>query len=272
MLIAQITDFHVGRIIETDNGAIDLFDRLKEMVLHLTNLDPRPDLVVVSGDISNHGNTEDYERSRALLDTMQIPYLVMPGNHDSRDKLRELFGNRGYLPPGGEFLHYTFEELPLRLIMLDSLEKGQHHGMICEDRLKWLDEKLSEQPDRPTLVFMHHPPTKLLLPYQDSMRCFNGEELAKIISSHPQVLGIACGHTHRESIANWANTILFVTPSATFSYGMQMQPVDDINPRFEPACARLFCWTKETGLVSHLSFVGKYPDGITEGVPTPAAN
>ncbi len=272
MLIAQITDFHVGRIIETDSGSIDLFDRLKDTVKHLIELDPKPDMIVVSGDISNHGNIEDYQRTKSLLDTIEIPYLVMPGNHDSRDNLRELFGDRGYLPLSGEFLQYTVEKFPLRLVMLDSLVKGHHHGMICEERLEWLNHTLQEQPDRPTLVFMHHPPADLGLPYQDSINCRNGSQLKEVIRSHPQVLGVACGHTHRDSIANWANTVLFVTPSATFSYGLQMKPIDDINPRFEPACIRLFCWGEDTGLVSHLSFVGKYPDGLTEGVPTPASN
>ncbi|WP_419902183.1 phosphodiesterase [Kiloniella sp.] len=272
MLIAQITDFHIGRIIETDCGTIDLFERLKDTITHLRELKPKPNLVVVTGDISNHGNIEDYQRTKTLLDSMDIPYLVMPGNHDSRDKLRALFNDDGYLPKEGEFLQYTFEDYPLRLVMLDSLEKGHHHGMICSERLDWLDNKLGEQPDRPTLVFMHHPPAKLHLPYQDSMNCQNGANLAEVIKSNTQVLGVVCGHTHRDSIANWANTILFVTPSATFSYGLQMNPVDDINPRFEPACVRLFSWKEETGLVSHLSFVGKYPDGLTEGVPTPATN
>ncbi|WP_085900511.1 phosphodiesterase [Kiloniella majae] len=272
MLIAQITDFHIGRIIETDTGPIDLFDRLKETVEHLTTLNPQPDLVVVSGDISNHGNMEDYERAKNLLDTMQLPYFVMPGNHDSRERLRTLFQADGYLPNDGEFLQYTIEQYPLRLIMLDSLEVGKHHGMICDERLHWLNEKLTQAPERPTLIVMHHPPSKLQLPYQDSMRCFNGEKLAKVISSHDQVLGIACGHTHRDSVANWAKTVLFVTPSATFSYGLEMHPADDINPRFEPTCVRLFHWSDDTGLVSHLSFVGTYPTGLTEGVPTPAAN
>ncbi|KLN58988.1 hypothetical protein WH96_20050 [Kiloniella spongiae] len=272
MLIAQITDFHVGRIIKTDNGPIDLFDRLKQTVEHLTNLNPQPDLVVVSGDISNHGNIEDYERAKRLLDSIGLPYFVMPGNHDSRESLRMLFQADGYLPSSGEFLQYTIEQYPLRLIMLDTLEVGQHHGMICDKRLDWLNNKLTESPERPTLIFMHHPPAKLNLPYQDNMRCFNGKKLAEIVADHNQIHGVACGHTHRDSVANWAKTVLFVTPSATFSYGLEMKPVDDITPRFEPACIRLFHWGSDTGLVSHLSFVGSYPNGLTEGVPTPAAN
>ncbi|WP_299380570.1 phosphodiesterase [uncultured Kiloniella sp.] len=272
MLIAQITDFHIGRIIETDTGPIDLMDRLKETVKHLSKLTPQPDLVVVTGDISNHGNIEDYERAKKLLDTMGLPYFVIPGNHDSRESLRRLFQSDRYLPSQDTFLHYTVEQYPLRLLMLDSLEVGAHHGMICDERLHWLNDKLSADPKRPTLIFMHHPPADLHLPYQDSMRCFNGKKLAQIIANHDQVLGVACGHTHRDSVANWAKTVLFVTPSATFSYGLEMQPVNDITPRFEPACIRLFYWSNDTGLVSHLSFVGTYPNGLTEGVPTPATN
>jgi 3',5'-cyclic AMP phosphodiesterase CpdA len=62
LIIAHITDFHVGRIIETDHGPIDLHDRMLQAVAHLKNLDPQPDLVMLTGDLSNHGREKDYFR------------------------------------------------------------------------------------------------------------------------------------------------------------------------------------------------------------------
>ena len=35
---------------------------------------------------------------------------------------------------------------------------GERKGRFCAGRQAWLDAKLAEQPDRPTLLFIHHPP------------------------------------------------------------------------------------------------------------------
>ncbi|WP_417228180.1 phosphodiesterase [Amphritea sp.] len=269
MLIAQITDFHVGRIIETTAGPIDLYHRLLEAVDHINALDAQPDLVVITGDISNHGREEDYIRTKAALDTLKMPYLIVPGNHDHRQRVRDIFSDHGYLQSNSNFLNYTIEELPLRLIALDTLDPGQHHGLLCNERLQWLEQTLSEQPNKPTLIFMHHPPAPVQYPYMDAMNCKNGDKMKQIIEQHRQVKAIACGHLHRDATVNWADTLLFVTGSSAFSYDLLMDEVPDIDPVFEPGICRLFYWSENTGLVSHLTFIGDYPGGVTEGVPTP---
>ncbi len=269
MLIAQITDFHVGRVIETTAGSIDLYQRLLEVVEHINRLETRPDLVVVTGDISNHGNLEDYARTKIALDSLQMPYLIVPGNHDHRQRVRDVFDEHRYLHNGSEFLHYCIEDQPVRLVALDTLNPGHHTGKLCDERLDWLTQTLAAQPERPTLVFMHHPPAAVQYPYMDAMNCENGDRMAEIISANPQVQAVCCGHVHRDAIVNWANTLLFVSGSSAFSYALHMGEVPDIDPLFEPGICRLFFWSTETGLVSHLTMVGNYPEGITEGVPTP---
>jgi 3',5'-cyclic AMP phosphodiesterase CpdA len=269
MLIAQITDFHVGRIIETTIGPIDLYQRLLEAVDHVNALKTLPDLTIITGDISNHGRTEDYLRTKTALDKLKMPYLIMPGNHDHRQSLRDIFKGHDYLQSDCEFINYTIEDLPLRLIALDTLEPGTHHGIVCEDRLNWISDQLNKKPNSPTMIFMHHPPTGVQYPYMDAMNCKNGEKLKVIIEQHPQVKAIACGHLHRDATVNWANTLLFVTGSSAFSYDLLMTDVEDIDPVFEPGICRLFHWSEENGLVSHITFIGEYPRGITEGVPKP---
>ncbi len=277
MLIAQITDFHVGRVIETREGPVDLLDQLHRTVDRLNSLDPTPDLVMVTGDISNHGRLEDYRATRQALEQLRMPYGIVAGNHDHRQRLRDVFSDHSYLHKGGEFLHCDLsdiddnEESALRILCLDTLNPGNHNGLLCDQRLQWLDRQLQDQPLRPTLIFMHHPPAPIQFPYMDALRCERGEEMGEIIRRHPQVQGICCGHVHREAVVNWQGTTLFITPSSSFSYQLQMGEVDDIDPLFEPPMYRLFYWSDNTGLVSHLGFVDDYLPGLTEGVPTPPA-
>ena len=216
MLIAQITDFHVGRTIETTVGPIDLYQRLLEAVDHVNALVTAPDLVVVTGDISNHGREEDYLRTKAALDKLRMPYLIVPGNHDHRQRVRDIFSEHDYLQSDSEFLNYTVENYPLRLIALDTLNPGEHTGLLCNERLEWLEQRLAEEPDCPTMIFMHHPPALVQYPYMDAMNCQNGDKMKNIVEQHSQVKAIACGHLHRDATVNWANTLLFVTGSSAF--------------------------------------------------------
>jgi 3',5'-cyclic-AMP phosphodiesterase len=82
-----------------------------------------------------------------------MPVFVIPGNHDARQPLREAFRADGYLPADGH-LRFAIEGYPLRLVALDTLVAGKHHGSLGFDQLPWLDATLAGQPDRPTVILM----------------------------------------------------------------------------------------------------------------------
>ena len=198
-----------------------------------------------------------------------MPYYIVPGNHDHRQMLPEVFEEHRYLHSEGPFLNYSIEQYPMRIIALDSLNPGTHTGLLCQQRLDWVDQQLQQQPERPTLIFLHHPPSKIGSLYVDDMMCMNGESLGEIVERHPQVKGVACGHVHRDIVVSWHRTVLFVTGSSAFSYDLILKEVDDLDPVFEPPVYRLFNWQEQIGLVSHLCYVGDYPAGLSEGVPLP---
>jgi 3',5'-cyclic-AMP phosphodiesterase len=270
--IAQITDFHVGRTITFPSGQVDLFDQLVKTVKHINNSDPPVDLVAVTGDLVNHGHLEDYNRVKRELDKLISPYYIVVGNHDQRQTLRQVFHDHSYLSGDDEFIQYTIENKPLRIIALDTLEPGAHYGLLCKTRLNWLDKKLKEQPERPTLILMHHPPFETGMPYPDSLGMRGKKEFGELITGHSQVKAIASGHTHRDSVIGWRGTVVYVTPSSAFSYALEFKDVDDLDPLLEPAACRIFRWDPDTGLVSHLNYIGNYEYGMSEGVPKPPEN
>src|SRR5216684_2212730 len=134
MLIAQISDMHVKAEGELLYGRIDTAGFLERAVAHVRALDPRPDVVLATGDLVEGGKPEEYARLRRLLAPLDMPVHLIPGNHDARDALREVFTDHAYLPPTG-FLHYTIETLPVRLIALDTLVPGKGYGALCGERL-----------------------------------------------------------------------------------------------------------------------------------------
>ena len=270
--IAQITDLHVGRKINFPSGEIDLFDQLVKTVNHLNNFSPSLDMVAVTGDLVNHGHLEDYYRVKNELDRLNCPYFLVVGNHDQRETLKKVFSDHTYLTGENQFIQYSIEDKPVRIICLDTLEPGTHFGLICEKRRNWLKEKLSEQPERPTVIFMHHPPFETGMPYPDSLGMHEKEEFGQLINRFDHIEAIASGHTHRDSVVLWNGTVVYVTPSSAFSYGLEFHDVNDLDPLLEPTACRIFRWDREVGLVSHLDYINQYEYGITEGVPEPPEN
>src|SRR6185295_9432260 len=135
---------------------IDTAGFLERAVTHVMALDPRPDIVLATGDLVDGGKPEEYAFLRELLAPLAMPVYLIPGNHDARDAMRAAFPDHTYLPPSG-FLQYAIEDRPVRLLALDTLVDGKPYGELCTERLGWLESRLGEQ-DRPTVIFMHHPP------------------------------------------------------------------------------------------------------------------
>ena len=212
MLIAQISDTHILPK-ESDQPAASLrADCLRRCVADINR--QRPDAVIFTGDTTQHGSPEEYALLRELLAPLQAPLYLVPGNRDDKDRLQDAFADHRELPRSRGFLHYTVEEHPVRFVAIDSTLSGERKGRFCEERQAWLDGVLSEQPERPTLLFIHHPPFDVGDHYVGGYR--RPEEaaaLADIVARHPQVIGLLCGHVHWPVKTAWAGTEARIMPS-----------------------------------------------------------
>jgi 3',5'-cyclic AMP phosphodiesterase CpdA len=256
MLIAQITDTHVSTPDSRNDRHLHTLPHLLRAVTHLNGLEPRPDVVLVTGDLVERGEPAEYARLRGALDRLAVPAFLIPGNHDDRMALVRAFDHHRYLPGDG-FVQYTVEDWPVRLVALDTLLPGQSGGRLCAERLAWLDERLAEQPERPTLVFMHHPPFATGLPVMDTMGLEGSEELAAVIRRHPQVERIACGHLHRAITRRFAGTVACTSPATAHQVALDLLPKRRLAMVMEPPAVMLHLWLGEAGgLVTHLSLIG----------------
>ncbi len=163
MLIVQISDFHLLPKGESAYEAADTASALGKAVDHINGLAPAPDAVIVTGDIADGGRLDSYHLARELLAPLEMPVFMIPGNHDHKGRMAEVFSDHSYLRPdpgslAGDFICYTIEEFPVRLIALDTVTPGDHGGGLCPKRLAWLEAALKERPEAATLIFMHHPP------------------------------------------------------------------------------------------------------------------
>ena len=110
MIIAQITDLHIVAKDQLCYGRVDTNGQLREAVSHINTLQPRPDVVIASGDLTDHGAREEYDTLKEIIMKLIPPLYMIPGNHDNRDVFMESFDDQTYLPPpGSAFAHYVIE-------------------------------------------------------------------------------------------------------------------------------------------------------------------
>lgn len=262
VLIAQMTDIHVGFAPDERPEELNL-TRFRATLARLIDGPNRPDMLVLSGDITDRGDAESFATTAALLRDCPFPIIPLVGNHDTREGLLGAFPH--VVPAEGGFLHYVVDAgLRLRLICLDTLEDGRHGGAFCEARAEWLAARLAEAPDAPTLIFMHHPPVVAGIDWMDPLP----DEpwiirLRDVLTGQHQVQAIHCGHLHRPITTWFAGIPLGVTPSVAPLVALDLNPIDPDTPdnreliTTEPPTYALHRWDGEA-LVSHYERVGEW--------------
>jgi 3',5'-cyclic AMP phosphodiesterase CpdA len=227
MLIAQMTDIHIGF---APDEKPEEFNRLRfrATLARILESPNRPDLMVLSGDITDHGDRESYERTAELLAGCPFPVWPMVGNHDTRAELLHAFPQ---VKAVDGFVHYVIEQDGLRIVCLDTLEEGRHGGAFCEARQAWLEARLDEAPTTPTLIFMHHPPVVSGIEWMDPAP--NEPWLLRLsaaLRGREQVLAIHCGHLHRPLATSFEGIPLSVTPSVAPLVAMDLRAIDRSEP------------------------------------------
>ena len=149
--LVQLSDLHFG--------AIDarLLEPLRRRIVAIA-----PDLVVVSGDLTQRARSRQFREARAFLDSLPKPQLVVPGNHDVplynvfRRFFAPLDGYRRYISPDLEPAYLDDEIAVVGVNTARSLAfKG---GRINEEQVARVRGVLCDLPEAMTkLVVTHHP-------------------------------------------------------------------------------------------------------------------
>ena len=223
MLIAQMTDIHIGFAPHERPEELNRV-RFRATLQRVIDSPNRPDMLVLSGDITDNGDLDSFEKTAELLAECPFPVWPMVGNHDTREALVEAFPQ---VSLDGGFLHYVIEEERLRIVMLDTLQNGRHGGAFCEARAAWLSAQLDAAPRTPTVIFMHHPPVVSGIEWMDPAP---GEEWVRrfgdTVAGRSQIVAIHCGHLHRPLAASFRGIPLHVTPSVAPLVAMDLRPID----------------------------------------------
>lgn len=222
MIIAQITDVHLG--FEPDNPGELNRRRLSQVLSAIQRGATRPDLLIVSGDLTDRGDITSYERLRDALSGLDIPVWPCVGNHDLRANFRSVFPD---VPVADGFVQYALDIAGLRIIVLDTLEEGRHGGAFCEARAAWLSQRLDEAPDVPTVIVMHHPPVVVGIDWMDP----GADEpwitrFRAVVEPHDQVQAILSGHLHRPITTRFGKASLSICPASAPELVLDLRPMN----------------------------------------------
>src|SRR6185312_11852181 len=231
MIIAQISDTHICLgAADADCRAADLGRTLAD----INALDPAPDVIIHTGDVVHGGRREDYEVAAALLATARAPVHIAAGNRDDRENLRHSLSR--WVQPASDsgFLDYAVEDLPVRLIAVDTVNAATNKGDFSAARARDLMVLIDAEPDKPIAVFLHHPP--FVVPVgPDPLNFVTAEAMADLqrtLQRSGRVVAVFCGHVHRSTWGRIGEIPVMVAPcTATslrkgdFPPQMQSRPV-----------------------------------------------
>jgi len=258
MLIAHLSDPHLRPKGVLYQDLVDSNAMFEAALRHLDRLSPRPDVVLMSGDLVDEGSQQEYQLARELLGTLRLPLLMIPGNHDAREVMRRSFSDHTYLPASGP-LHFVAAEFgPVRIVGLDITVPGTHHGDMDDAAVAWLEEAIARSPDRPTIIMLHQHPFDSGIPYIDKYKCRRGERLADVVSRYPAVVRVLCGHIHRHMQMKFGGTVLCTAPSTTTAIALRLDPDASPASYVEPPAMLLHHWTESRGMITHFVPIGSF--------------
>lgn len=201
MFLAHISDLHIG---DADKPGLA---NINKIVRCINGLDVKVDAVLVTGDLIHQRSKKHYEACFAELNKLKIPYYAIVGNHDKPEHLSEALAK--YCPSHpqtemGGYLQYCVDDYPVRIIALDTYADGCPNGLMTEDKLAWLEEKLADNPaKKPVLVMIHQFTMKTKLTFFDSYLQDWFGQFNEIIARHKDTVKlVACGHLHNSLIGN----------------------------------------------------------------------
>ena len=260
LLIAQISDLHIKAPGQLAYGRVDTALALTRCIDALNRFSPRPDLVVISGDLVDTPTMSEYDHLRGLLAPLQIPFVAVPGNHDDRSMMRAALSEQPYAQTAGALNLATFAG-NLDIVLLDSSVPGAPHGLLDADTLLWLDATLGASTTRPALLFLHHPPFLTGIGHMDVQNLRNAVDLAAIICRHKRVRLAAAGHVHRAVLTTFAGVAATICPAPNHAVALDLAAQLPPSFNIEPPGFQLHAWLAGEGfghVVTHVIPIGDY--------------
>ena len=230
--IVQITDLHLMSDPRAELKGVCTRATLQAVLDLLRRNFGSAERLIVTGDLAHDELCETYVALRELLADWLPMLRVIPGNHDNRDFMRQIFSDQVTAADNRNVFADSVGDW--RLIGVDSQRPGEVRGQLGESQREWLTRELATEPLRPTAVFLHHPPLKVGTGWLDEIGLEDAETLLELLRRSPQVKFVCCGHIHHEMTVTQAGVLLLTTPSTSVQFLPETEVLipDSVPPGF----------------------------------------
>lgn len=193
LLIAQLTDTHLFADPNRTMKGCPTAASLQTVLAHLQQQSPQPDLLLLTGDLSQDETRASYENLRDRITPLGLPAYWIPGNHDQSLADMKVVLDTDLISPDK-----SFQKGGWNFVLLNTMQPQLSSGALSSESLQWLDEQLQQSPNTPTLIALHHAPMPVGLAFMDAIALENPEALFAVTDRHPQVKLVVFGHIHQE--------------------------------------------------------------------------
>ncbi len=223
--MVQITDTHLGCQEGETLLGVDTDRSLASVLSLLRSERAAPDLLLVTGDVSNNGHRTAYQRLLACVQGMATRCAWLPGNHDERELMRDT---------GDDWLVQRIDCGPWQILLLDSSVPDQVGGSLSQPQLDALRAALVAQPQQYALVCLHHHVLPIGCDWLDEQVVDNREAFFDLITQFPQVRAVISGHVHQQSDREHRGVRVLTTPSTCVQFAPHSADfaVDTLNPGY----------------------------------------
>lgn len=203
-------------------GRVPSEQHLRRLFAEFEASGARPDAIVFTGDLADHGEPDAYRRLRAIVDPVAADLgarvVWVMGNHDDRRAFHaELLDE----PASDAPVDSVVELDGLRIITLDSTVPGFHHGAVSPAQRAWLAEVLATRAPHGTILAMHHPPVPSVLDLAVSVELRDQANLAEVLAGS-DVRAILAGHLHYSSTATFAGIPVSVASATCYTQDLNV--------------------------------------------------
>nr|WP_222933611.1 MULTISPECIES: 3',5'-cyclic-AMP phosphodiesterase [unclassified Pseudomonas] len=211
VLLVQLSDSHLFADADGTLLGMNTADSLQRVIEQVLAQQPRIDLMLATGDLSQDGSLESYQRFRQLTRQIPAPGRWLPGNHDEPQVMQLATQDSDLLEPVMDIGNW-------RITLLDSAVPGSVPGYLQDDQLQLLARSLSEAPERHHLICLHHHPVSIDCTWMEPIGLRNAEALFAVLDAFPQVRALLWGHVHQEIDRQRGAVRLLASPSTCIQF------------------------------------------------------